>query len=80
MKKKLSVSKHILVPPHTKLNESEKKALLEKYKISLSELPRISIKDPAIESLKVKPGDVIKIIRKSPTAGTTVFYRSVINE
>lgn len=80
MKKKLNVSKHILVPTHIKLNESEKKELLEKYKISVSELPKISIKDPAIESLKVKAGDIIKIIRKSQTAGTGVFYRSVINE
>ncbi len=76
---KVRVKKHVLVPVHKKLNDSEKKKILEKYNITFKELPNISINDPMIYDLNVKEGDVIKIIRKSPTAGEIVFYRGVIN-
>lgn len=76
---KIEVTKHALVPEHQKLNEKEKKELLDKYRVSLKELPKISKKDPAIQGLGAKEGDVIKIIRKSPTAGEAYFYRCVIN-
>lgn len=74
------ITKHGLVPKHTLLNEKEKKALLEKYNIVLQQLPKISFTDSAIQHLKPKPGDIIKITRASPTAGQTVYYRGVINE
>ncbi len=70
---------HVLVPEHIKLNSKEKKELLEKYHINLLELPKISIKDPALTDVDVAVGDVIKIIRKSSTAGKSIFYRAVIN-
>ena len=76
---KLKIENHELVPKHSKLNEKEKKELLEMYKITPMELPRILLKDPTIENLKVKAGDVIKIARKSRTAGETVYYRCVVN-
>lgn len=67
----------MLVPEHVKLSETEKKKLFEKYNVSIRELPKISRKDPAIVNLNTKPGDVIKIIRKSQTAGEAIFYRGV---
>lgn len=76
---KFKIEEHILVPKHSKLNDKEKKDLLEKYDISLKELPRVLKKDPAIKSLSPKVGDIIKIIRKSPTAGEAIFYRYVVN-
>jgi len=79
MAKNLEISKHNLVPKHTKLNDKDKEKLLEKYNISVSQLPKITKNDPAIKDLKLKPGDVVKIIRISPTAGEAVFYRSVTN-
>ncbi len=78
-KKKLKIDKHSLTPKHSKLGEKEKEALFKRYNITLNELPKILKEDPAIQSLGAKPGDVIKIIRKSPTAGEAVFYRGVIN-
>ena len=75
MKKKA----HILVPEHSKISEKEKHELLEQYRITDKELPRILKADAAIAHLDVKPGDVIKISRKSPTAGETVFYRVVVS-
>ncbi|MEM0377514.1 MAG: DNA-directed RNA polymerase subunit H [Thermofilum sp.] len=34
--------------------------------------------DPVARALKAKPGDVIMIIRKSPTAGEAVAFRVVV--
>lgn len=79
MKKKFKTDKHILIPKHSKLSDSQKEKLLEKYNISIKELPRILKTDPAIGSLDVKSGDVIKITRKSQTAGEAIFYRVVVN-
>lgn len=78
MAKKFDVAKHILVPKHSKLSERDLKELMEKYNLSLKELPKILASDPAIEDLSVKEGDVVKILRNSPTAGATVFYRRVV--
>lgn len=71
------VSKHVLVPKHAKVGEKELKEVLDKFGIEVENLPRIFLKDPALESLDVKEGDVVKIIRKSATAGEAVFYRRV---
>ena len=79
-KKKIEIKKHVLIPQHIKLSEKEKKQVFEAYHISVNELPRISIKDPALASISVKAGDVIKITRESPTAGTTFYYRAIVNE
>ncbi|MBW2996168.1 DNA-directed RNA polymerase subunit H [Candidatus Woesearchaeota archaeon] len=79
-KKKIVIKKHILIPKHVKLSEKEKKELFQKYNISLKELPKIKKDDPAIFSLTVKEGDIIKIIRQSPTAGEVEFYRGVVSE
>lgn len=79
MKKKFKVDKHILIPKHVKLSEAQKEKLLEKYNISLKDLPRILKIDPAIVTLDAKTSDVIKIMRNSPTAGEAVFYRVVVD-
>ena len=77
--KNIDIRKHMLVPEHSKLTKKEIQKLLEKYNITLNELPKILSIDPAIEKLNVKPGDVIKITRDSPTAGVSIYYRVVIN-
>ena len=79
MKAKFKVDEHILVPKHTKLTEKEKQSLLELYKITVKDLPKIYVEDPAIQHLSVHAGDVIKIVRKSATAGEIVYYRSVFD-
>lgn len=76
----IDITKHELVPKHEILTEEEKKELLEKLKASLSDLPKIKMNDPAIKHLNPKPGDIVRIYRKSPTAGETVYYRVVIEE
>lgn len=77
MAKEIDVKEHIFVPKHEKVSEDEKKEILSKFNISLKQLPKISPKDPAIKELEVKPKDIIKVIRKSATAGDAIYYRVV---
>ncbi len=72
--------KHILIPKHEKISDKEKETLLEKYRLSMREIPKIPINDAALQGMDIKVGDVIKITRKSATAGKAVFYRGVSNE
>lgn len=66
---------HILQPKHTKVSEEELSKLLEKYNISVTQLPKISIKDPAVPQ-GCKKGDVLKIERKGEI--NEVYYRVVV--
>ena len=69
---------HMLVPKHGIMTIEEAKQVLEKYHCKAIELPLIFVSDPAIVALGVKPGDMIKITRKSATAGESFYYRYVI--
>lgn len=69
---------HYLIPKHEVMKKEEVEALLKKYNVTKDKLPKIYESDPAIAELNAKPGDVIKITRKSPTAGTAFYYRVVI--
>ncbi|MCX6814617.1 MAG: DNA-directed RNA polymerase subunit H [Candidatus Aenigmarchaeota archaeon] len=74
---KIDILKHELVPKHEILTAAEKKELLEKVNATEKQLPKILDSDPVIKKIEAKPGDVIKITRKSQTAGETVYYRIV---
>ena len=75
--KELDVSRHELVPKHEIVSEKEKEELIKKYG-PLKLFPRISINDPQVRRLGAKPGDLIKITRKSDVAGEYVYYRVVV--
>ena len=78
-KKQLNLApNHILVPKHEIITIEEAEQVLEKYHCKATELPLIFANDPAIVGLGVKPGDMIKITRKSATAGESFYYRYVI--
>lgn len=66
---------HILQPKHSKLKPDEVKKLLDKYNITISQLPKVSIKDAAIPEGSSQ-GDVLKIERKEE--GKSVIYYRVI--
>jgi DNA-directed RNA polymerase subunit H len=67
-----------MVPDHQKMTDSEIAELLSRYQITLEQLPRIYNDDPATKSIGAKIGDVIKIVRKSQTAGLADSYRYVV--
>ena len=69
---------HFLVPKHVMLSKEQAAELLKKYNLTLDQLPKISAKDAAIAELKPVKDEMVKVIRNSPTAGKTVYYRRVI--
>lgn len=75
---KVNLQDHILVPKHEILKEEEVKELLRLLGISKEQLPKIKASDPIIREIGAKPGDVVKITRKSLTAGVSIFYRLVV--
>lgn len=80
LEKEYDILKHELVPGHVILEEKEKKELLEKLKITTINLPKILTNDPVVKTIGAKEGDVLKIIRKSATAGTSIYYRVVVKK
>ncbi len=79
MTKKFNVLEHELVPDHILLTEDEAQELLNQYSITRGQLPKIKSSDVVVKQINAKPGDVLKIIRKSLTAGKAVAYRLVID-
>jgi len=77
-KNQILVPDHVYVPKHEIITKKEAEAVLKKYNCKPTELPLIFVTDPAILGLGVKPGDMIKISRKSPTAGESLYYRYVV--
>ena len=69
---------HIYVPKHEIMTKKDAEEVLEKYHCKTTDLPLIFANDPAIIGLGVKPGDMIKITRKSATAGESLYYRYVV--
>lgn len=80
-KKKIDVLLHELVPKHYLLTKEETKELLEKFKISVTDLPQMFEKDPVAIAIGAKEGDVVKIVRQSETTVKSVdYYRFVKKE
>ena len=73
-----NIFKHVLVPKHVVLSPEEAEEVLRKYRVKPYQLPWIKATDPAIIAIGAKPGDIVKIIRKSKTAGEAVAYRYVV--
>lgn len=76
--KEFDITKHDMVPKHDLLGEKERDEVLKKFGITLRQLPRIVDSDPMVKILNAKIGDVVKITRKSETAGEAEYYRVVI--
>ena len=74
----VNIIEHELVPKHILLSLKEKEDLLKRYRIKDSQLPKILMSDPVARYLGLKRGDVVKIERKSETAGKYITYRIAI--
>ena len=69
---------HELVPGHEIMPTEDVEVLLLKLKLTVQNLPKIIESDKVVEAIGAKVGDVLKITRNSPTAGTSLYYRLVV--
>ena len=69
---------NLFVPKHEVMGEEDAAGVLEFYKVTRDELPKIKQEDPALASMDARVGDIIKITRNSSTAGESLYYRVVI--
>ncbi|MBY8978951.1 MAG: DNA-directed RNA polymerase subunit H [Candidatus Lokiarchaeota archaeon] len=77
----MDVLLHELVPKHYLLTKEQSQNLLEKYKITMSDLPQMFDNDPVSMAIGAKEGDIIKIVRNSHTTVKYInYYRYVKKE
>jgi DNA-directed RNA polymerase I, II, and III subunit RPABC1 len=70
------LGRHVLVPPHRKLSPDEAKAELARLHITQkSQLPLIKHHDIQSRIMGLVPGDIVEILRPSPTAGVSRVLR-----
>lgn len=74
-----NVLNHELVPIHELLTDEEVRTLYQFYNIMPEQLPKILASDPAAQSINAKAGNVVRIRRKSRTAGEAIAFRYVID-
>ena len=75
---RVNILEHELVPKHEVLSPEEAEKILKQLSVQPTQLPWISVDDPVVKAIGAKPGDIVRIIRKSPTAGETIAYRYVV--
>lgn len=68
--------RHVLVPPHRKLSAEEAKAEMERlHVVQKSQFPLIKHHDIQARVLGLVPGDIVEILRPSPTSGVARVLR-----
>ncbi len=78
-KAEFNVLNHELVPIHELLSDDEVRDLYKSYNIMPEQLPKILASDPAARAVGGKNGNVVRIRRKSKTAGEAIAFRYVID-
>ena len=71
-------SQHFLVPKHEILSKKNTEEVFKNFNTTPDLFPYILFTDPIVKELDAKPGDLLKITRKSGTSGESVYYRIVV--
>ena len=73
----INITRHILQPKFRLLQEEEKKHILQKYNITIQQLPKMSITDPISKYYKYPKYSIVEIIRTSRDCISSMSYRYV---
>jgi len=79
-KKVFNIFQHELVPKHTVLRKKDAEDILRRYHVRPYQFPYVKASDPGCQAIGAKPGDLVKIVRHSPTAGEAIAYRYVVED
>ena len=71
----VDISEHELIGRHRLVGVAETAELLAHYRLKADQLPRIQESDAMARFIGAQPGDVVKIVRASETAGRYATYR-----
>lgn len=74
---RINITHHRRVPAHRLIGNKETRALLQMYRIRKAQLPRLPVTDPVARYYGFKPGQVVRIVRRSETTGQSTIYRVV---
>jgi len=72
------ISTHFLIPKHELLTKEEAEQVLARNNATPGQFPYVLATDPLAKEIGAKSGDFIRITRRSETAGTSVYYRYVV--
>jgi len=72
----VNMSRHVLVPPHRKLTVDEARDAIASLRLTQkSQLPLIKHHDMQSRILGLVPGDIVEVLRPSPTSGVNRVLR-----
>ncbi len=67
-----------MIPKHELLTKEESSQVIARFNGSTSQFPYIQATDAIAKEVGAKPGDMVRITRRSETAGTSTYYRYVV--
>jgi len=72
------VTTHFLIPQHELVPREAAPEILKNYNASPNQFPYLLATDPVAKEIGAKPGDFVKVTRRSETAGQSTYYRYVV--
>ncbi len=75
---KVDIAEHDFVPKHEIMKPDEVSQVLAEHHCKISDFPRMFDTDPMCLKIGAKASNVVRICRKSPTAGQAYYYRLVV--
>jgi len=73
-----NVLEHFLNPDLAVIEKNEATKIINKYGGNPFNFPIMLSTDPSAEKIGAQTGDIVKVIRKSPTNITSIYYRFVV--
>ena len=73
----INITKHVYQPKFKPLSEADMNIILETYQCNKNQFPKMLVTDPVARYYGMKSGNMIKIIRNSPSAAQAISYRLI---